>query len=403
MQKSEKINLIAWLLACLVLSLICGCGSPAPNVGLKLSQFKATTLPINARAEIILPMDKLDQRVWAGYPGYYRLLDDSGSMVKAARALFGKVFKEIDISGKVTDPHFIIRLNSDIDIDSSWGTYDVAVNCEMEYGSGNVIGNYKAKAKEVTMIIKQAGLDKAYNKALGSILIDVLDDPNAVKALAASPDESKIRKTVKKTEQASEYKDLIDGVVTIELNKKVAWATSPVDIHGSGFFIDDKGTILTNYHIISEADKADTAKVLYDNKEYSFVIIASNKWSDLAIIKILDLPKSHKLPIIPRNYPVAVGDEVIVVGSPMSKELQRTVSKGIISSFRDISGNQMIQTDAAINPGNSGGPLVHIKTQRVIGVITMMGRGQGLGFAVPADVIHDFLQKNRDVYNPDSN
>ena len=302
------------------------------------------------------------------------------------------------MSGKITDPHFIIRINPSVKADFYWATYEVILDCEIVYGTGETLGTYKAQAKEAGLGVDQSVVDKAYHRAFGNIVTQMLDDPTMAKTIARGADETKIKKTVDTTQEASEYKDFVDGVVTVEMKKKVQWATSPLEFHGSGFFIDNKGTILTNGHVVKDANKMDSAKVLYKNKEYDFEVLAKDIWSDLALIRAKGLTDTHKLGIIPKGYPIAVGEDVIVVGSPMAKELERSVSKGIISAFREIQGYKLIQTDAAINPGNSGGPLVHLNTQKVIGVIRLTRAGEGLGFAIPAETIHEFLAKNHDKY-----
>jgi S1-C subfamily serine protease len=395
----------------LVLAVVClffvwcgGCQPPLQKLNARLAQVKDMKLPIDARAEIILPLDKTGSRFMSGYGYGRRLLDNSDSLVKAGKEVFGKVFKEVDASGKVTDPHFIIRISPESRADFYMGKFGATVDCEILYGSGETLGSYKADEEEMGMQVDQSVVDKTYLRVLGDIAIAMLNDPAMVRAIASGADDTKIKKTAKAaTEDASEYKEFVNGVVTIEMKKKVEWATSALDFHGSGFFIDSNGTILTNSHVVKDVNKMDFAKVIYKDKEYDFNVVASDAWSDLAIIKVKGMTNTAKLGILPKGYPIAVGDDVVVVGSPMAKELERTVSKGIVSAFRDIQGSKLIQTDAAINPGNSGGPLVHLSTQKVIGVIRATGRGEGLGFAIPPEVIHEFLARHRDKYQSSAN
>ena len=402
--KNSGFTTLVLALVCLFIVCCGGCQPPLQKLNARMAQVKDMKLPIDARAEIILPLDKQDSRFVSGYGYGARLLDNSDSLVKAGKEVFGKVFKEVDVSGKVTDPHFIIRINPEAKANINMGSFAATVDCEILYGSGETLGTYKAEASEMGMSVDQSVVDKTYLKGLGDVAIAMLDDPAMVRAIARGADDTKIRKTAKDaTEDASEYKEFVDGVVTIEMKKKVGWATSALDYHGSGFFIDNSGTILTNSHVVKDVNKMDFAKVMYKDKEYDFNVVASDAWSDLAIIKVKGMTDTAKLGIMPRGYPIAVGDDVIVVGSPMAKELERTVSKGIISAFRDIQGSKLIQTDAAINPGNSGGPLVHLRTQKVIGVIRATGRGEGLGFAIPPEVIHEFLAKHRDKYQSSAN
>lgn len=394
---------IIYPIFCLAFVCFYGCKSPLRNLDKRLAQANTMLLPIDARVEIMLPLDKQDSKFISGYGYGARLLDNSASLVKAAKEDFGRVFKNVEASGKISEPHFVIKINPETNADFYWGTFEVTLNCEIAYGNGEYIASYKAHAKKVGLAVDQSVVDKTYLKAVGDIVIQMLDDPTMSGILTRGPDTTKIKNITDVVQESSEYSDLVSSVVTIELEKKVNWATSPIEMHGSGFFIDSDGTILTNNHVIKDMDSADSAKVLYKNNEYDFLIMAQDPWSDLALIRAKGLTGTQRLSIMLKGYPVTVGDEVVVVGSPVAKELERSVSRGIISAFRDIHGFRLIQTDAAVNPGNSGGPLVHLETRKVIGVMRFGGGGEGLGFAVPADTIHEFLAKNRDKYVPSTN
>lgn len=403
MQKARKFSTAFLWGFCLSAFFCTGCPSPVHNIDQRIEKLQGTQFPIDARAEIALPLG-MDEHVVAGSIYYYQVLDNQGALTGAAKETFGKLFKEVDVRGKVVDPHYVIKVNPQIDIDPSWVTYEAVLDCELAYGNDESIGKYKAKGKELTMVIEQVGLDKAYRKAFTDVVCQILDDTAANQAIITGPDPVKIRHIGILKPQESEFDDIAQAVVTIEMTKELKqglYETRPLSAHGSGFFIDHHGTILTNSHVLLPVkdNEADAAKILYQDKEYDFDILVLDEWNDLALIKAKELDNTPKLTIVPKGYPVTVGDEVVVVGSPMSKELAQSVAKGIISSFREIRGYQMIQTDAAVNPGNSGGPLIHIKTKTVIGVISMMGRGQGLGFAIPTEKIYDFLSKNKDKYN----
>jgi len=96
---------------------------------------------------------------------------------------------------------------------------------------------------------------------------------------------------------------------------------------------------------------------------------------------------------------LAVGDSVFAIGSPLG--LERTVTEGIVSTkTRQMQGELYMQTTAQINPGNSGGPLFNLRGE-VVGVTNMKMFGDGLGFAIPADKVKEFL-KNRDAYSYDT-
>ena len=168
---------------------------------------------------------------------------------------------------------------------------------------------------------------------------------------------------------------------------------------GSGFIVDPKGYIITNYHVIEKADqiyvKLSTDP---DNVDLGRVarVIGTDKATDLAVIKI---DTSSPLPTVKlgNSDNTQVGDSVEAIGSPFA--LAQTVTAGIISAKNrtiepGASGQfqHFIQTDAAINPGNSGGPLLNMNGE-VIGVntaiYTQSGGYQGLGFALPSNTVVD--------------
>lgn len=154
---------------------------------------------------------------------------------------------------------------------------------------------------------------------------------------------------------------------------------------GSGFVVDRKGYILTNLHVVEEADHI-KVKLTGDTKEYKARLIGSDIETDVAVIKID--PDRPLTPVkIANSDGVQVGDWAVAVGAPFG--LQTSVTAGIISALgRDIAQQfqRFIQTDAAINPGNSGGPLVNINGE-VVGINTMIatksGGYEGIGFALP--------------------
>ncbi len=155
---------------------------------------------------------------------------------------------------------------------------------------------------------------------------------------------------------------------------------------GSGFIVDKKGYIITNYHVV---EKADHIKVKFpeDQREYKAKLIGFDKEIDMAVIKI-DSEKPLPVLRIGNSEGVQVGDWAVAIGSPFG--LEATVTAGIVSAKgRTNVGQQFqsfIQTDAAINPGNSGGPLLNISSE-VIGINTAIatdsGGSQGVGFALP--------------------
>ncbi len=168
---------------------------------------------------------------------------------------------------------------------------------------------------------------------------------------------------------------------------------------GSGFIIDREGYIVTNNHVIEDADQIRVK--LKDGREFDADIEGRDPNTDLALIKI---KAGKNLPVckIGDSDALNVGDWVLAIGSPFG--LEHTVTAGIVSAKGRVIGSgpydDFIQTDASINPGNSGGPLLNMKGE-VIGINTaIIASGQGIGFAVPinmARLIVDQLKSHGEV------
>jgi len=163
----------------------------------------------------------------------------------------------------------------------------------------------------------------------------------------------------------------------------------PVEGAGSGFVIDSRGYILTNFHVVQEAQSIEV--VLGDQSKYAAKFIGADQRNDVALIKID--PKGKKLVALPLGDSSAlqVGQKVLAIGNPFG--FQSTLTTGIVSALgRTVQTSQTtfideaIQTDAAINRGNSGGPLINSHGE-VIGInsaiYTPSGTTAGIGFAIP--------------------
>ncbi|MDH3358084.1 MAG: DegQ family serine endoprotease, partial [Desulfobacteraceae bacterium] len=159
---------------------------------------------------------------------------------------------------------------------------------------------------------------------------------------------------------------------------------------GSGFIIDKDGYIVTNNHVIDNADKI--VVILKDEKEFEAQIVGRDKNTDLALIKI---ELNHNLPVLRfgDSDALKVGQWVVAIGNPFG--LEQTVTAGIVSAKGRVIGSgpydDFIQTDASINPGNSGGPLLNMKGE-VIGINTaIVAGGQGIGFAIPVNLAKNII------------
>ena len=164
------------------------------------------------------------------------------------------------------------------------------------------------------------------------------------------------------------------------------------DGHGSGFFINNEGYLLTNYHVVATAKKGDLFVITNDGKEHPAQIIRSNDYDDIALLKI-DLENEFAFHI-ENGLEGEIGLDIYAIGTPNSIELGQTLSKGIISGERkNDMGQEFYQTDASVNRGNSGGPLVS-SDGKIIGVVNakLIGTGvEGIGFAIKINRVQQSL------------
>jgi len=207
------------------------------------------------------------------------------------------------------------------------------------------------------------------------------------------------------------YEKVADGVVNVTstaVQMDFFFNAFPTQGSGSGSIIDAKGHILTNHHVVANAQKLEVT--LADGSKWPAKLVGSDPDSDLAVIQI-DAPK-EKLKTIPmgNSKNLKIGQKVLAIGNPFG--LQRTLTTGIVSSLgRTIRSDvgtlieDVIQTDAAINPGNSGGPLLNSDGE-IIGInsaiLSPSGGNVGIGFAVPVNtakrVIPELLSKGYVTY-----
>ena len=161
---------------------------------------------------------------------------------------------------------------------------------------------------------------------------------------------------------------------------------------GSGIIIDKDGYIVTNNHVIANAD--DIKVSLEGGKEFDAKIIGKDFITDLALIKI-DKAENLTVPRFGDSDKIDVGEWVMAVGSPVG--LEQTVTAGIVSAKNRSIGvspyDDFIQTDASTNPGSSGGPLINTRGE-VIGINTLNLNGlQGLGFAIPTNTAKEIIKQ----------
>lgn len=197
---------------------------------------------------------------------------------------------------------------------------------------------------------------------------------------------------------AEKSMDTVVGIVTTEKVNDIFWGTKTYEGMGSGVIVDTDGYILTNSHVISDGD-ADTIRVKFiDGTESEGKLLWNNVTIDLAIVKVdrTGLPAAE----FGNSDDLIIGEPVVAIGNPLSLELDRTVTAGIISGLnRSIQIDEytvmepLIQTDASINPGNSGGPLFNSEGL-VIGINTAkMTSAEGLGFSIPINMAKGIIDE----------
>lgn len=214
----------------------------------------------------------------------------------------------------------------------------------------------------------------------GEIKITPRDDINTVTAVAKKATKSVV------------------GITTIEVQRDFFWGTREVQGVGSGVIVDRNGYILTNSHVVGDGEAKLITVLFEDGSKETGRVLWNDSVLDLAIVKVdsanlstADLGDSDEL---------QVGELVVAIGNPLTLDLQRTVTSGIISGLnRTIRIDQynsidnLIQTDASINPGNSGGPLLNSEGQ-VIGINTAkITSGEGLGFAIPINLAKPIIEQ----------
>jgi len=210
------------------------------------------------------------------------------------------------------------------------------------------------------------------------------------------------------TNNISVYKKALPSVVNITsstVGLNFFYGLVPQQGQGSGFILDKQGHILTNYHVVADAQKIEVTT--YDKHRAKARVIGRDPSHDLALLQI-DSPNLVPA-VLADSKNLVVGQKVYAIGNPFG--LQGTMTTGIISAIRSIHGPQgslidnAIQTDAAINPGNSGGPLLNSRGE-VIGINSLIATGNegveqnaGIGFAIPINtakaVLGDFQKYGR--------
>ncbi|WOJ95252.1 trypsin-like peptidase domain-containing protein [Congregibacter variabilis] len=202
------------------------------------------------------------------------------------------------------------------------------------------------------------------------------------------------------TEIFSKASPAVVYVTTTTLRRRSRFSLDVMEIpkgSGSGFIWHASGLIVTNYHVVAEANRMQVT--LQDGSSYKAELIGIAPEKDLAVLRLLEPPKDLTTLPLGDSTELSVGRKVLAIGNPFG--LDTTLTTGVVSALgREIrapSGRQIrgvVQTDAAINPGNSGGPLLNSLGQ-LIGVNTAIyspsGASAGIGFAIPVNTVKEVV------------
>ncbi|MGA1974406.1 MAG: trypsin-like peptidase domain-containing protein [Conexivisphaerales archaeon] len=207
------------------------------------------------------------------------------------------------------------------------------------------------------------------------------------------------------TEVVAQLQRSVVSIDSVRMARDWRFGTVPLEGQGSGVIIDSNGYIVTNNHVVDEADRVQVT--LEDGRTFVGEVVGSDLATDIALVRVdaKDLPASK----LADSERIKVGQFALAIGNAFGLPGAPTVSLGVVSALgRPLPGTDfvlegLIQTDAAINPGNSGGPLANIAGE-VMGINTaMMPFAQGLGFAIPAQTVKmvvDQILRNGRVVRP---
>jgi serine protease Do len=196
------------------------------------------------------------------------------------------------------------------------------------------------------------------------------------------------------------------NIASVRMVQDQLFRVFPVEGVGSGIIVDGKGFILTNNHVVDEAQKLRIT--LKDGNVFNGVVVGTDEVTDLAVVRV-DSKEALPFARLGNSDQLKIGEIVIAIGNPFGLTGGPTVTAGIVSALNrslqfESGALELIQTDAAINPGNSGGPLVNTNGE-VIGINTAkMPYAQGIGFAVPVNtariIVKDLMESGRITNRP---
>ncbi len=197
------------------------------------------------------------------------------------------------------------------------------------------------------------------------------------------------------TDAVKTLSDSVVNISSVKLARDLRFGLIPIEGAGSGVIVHPKGYIVTNNHVVDEAEKLQV--ILRDGRTFIGEVVGRDPATDIALIRV----EADTLPAakLGDSENLKVGQIVLAIGNALGLPGGPTVSAGVISALgRPLPGTDfvlegLIQTDAAINPGNSGGPLADLNGN-VIGINTVMiAFAQGLGFAIPINAVKGIIEQ----------
>ncbi len=237
--------------------------------------------------------------------------------------------------------------------------------------------NSEEREKIISRTMEEAIANSLYDLLADSSIQAILNYTEPMDASKMEPLQLKFNSTV------SDMKTALKATVTVKTD----------DSFGSGCVVSNDGYILTSYHVISGKEGSDIQILSNTGDTIIGKVVRTSRLADLALIKV-----NHHFTFtysMKNNSKIEVTDEVYAIGTPASMELSQTVSKGIVSSFRqNVDSLTMIQTDVPVNPGNSGGPLIKLP-DIFVGVVNSKIFGnkiEGLSFCTPVSDIIKYLK-----------
>ncbi len=230
-------------------------------------------------------------------------------------------------------------------------------------------------------------------------LDNFLEMPESETSLVATPINIRLQDEVYyAVAVAQKAMDSVVGIITKETYNNAFFGPQTTEGIGSGVIVSSDGFILTNSHVVSDG-RADSIIVrLTDGTEIEGQVLWNNATLDLAIVKVER--EGLQAAELGDSDALIIGEPVVAIGNPLSLQLDRTVTNGIISGLnRSINIDRytvmkpLIQTNASINPGNSGGPLLNARGQ-VIGINTAkIISAEGLGFSIPINIARSLVEE----------